>query len=144
MTKDEWSEIQRKDKFKWMSDDQWACYEMLCDLFGGNHHIYGPVKPWGSGIEHNTRQDFSTFDFNRLTHAVIMAHDRMIRFSIGLSQTIHARRINNRTASDNGRSNRNIKTITSSSSGRAAEVHVGRQVYGNEDLFLQEMPKIRL
>lgn len=72
----------REKQYPWMSDDQFECYKMLADLFGGDHHIYGPVKSFGEGIEHNTHQDFSTFDFDYMTSAVVMAHDRMIRFSI--------------------------------------------------------------
>jgi hypothetical protein len=68
-----------------MSDDQKECYKMLCDLFGGSHHLYSDVKEWGTGIQYNNRQDLSTFDFNTLTTAVFMAHDRMIRLSIGSS-----------------------------------------------------------
>ena len=71
-----------RKKYSWMTNDQLECYKMLSDLFGGDHHIYGLVKPFGEGIEHNTSQDFSTFDFNYMTRAVIIAHDRMIRFSI--------------------------------------------------------------
>lgn len=71
----------RKD---WMSDDQWECYQMLADLFLGFHHISGKLHNWGTGIKLNTTQtgSFATFDFNNLTRAVIMAHDRMIRFEI--------------------------------------------------------------
>lgn len=69
--------------YDWMSDDQFECFEMLCSLFHGAHHVFGSIKPHGSGIENNTRQSgFSTFDFAYLTRAVIMAHDRMIRFTI--------------------------------------------------------------
>jgi hypothetical protein len=71
-------------KYPWMSDDQFDCFEMLCDLFGGSHHVSGSVKEHGTGIENNTTQTggFATFDFDKLTLAVLMAHDRCIRFSI--------------------------------------------------------------
>jgi hypothetical protein len=71
----------RKD---WMTDDQWECYEMLADLFRGFHHIHGKLHECGRGIALNTTQtgSFATFDFDGLTRAVLMAHERMIRFSI--------------------------------------------------------------
>lgn len=70
--------------YEWMNDDQWECFLMLCDLYRGPHHVRGKVKACGvNGIEINTRLgSFSTFDFNDLTRAVIMAHDRLIRFEI--------------------------------------------------------------
>lgn len=75
------SERYRKD---WMTDDQWECYLMLSDLFRGFHHVTGKLHNWGGGIKLNATQvgAFATFDFDILTRAVIMAHDRMIRFEI--------------------------------------------------------------
>lgn len=31
-------------KYTWMSNDQFDCFVMLCDLFGGDHHVTGSVK----------------------------------------------------------------------------------------------------
>ena len=74
----------RKD---WMTDDQWECYQMLADLFLGFHHIHGKLHEWGTGIRLNTTQvgSFATFDFDALTRAVVMAHDRMNRVEIAPS-----------------------------------------------------------
>ena len=71
-------------RLDWMSDDQWECYQMLGDLFFGFHHVTGKLHKWGTGIRLNTRNvdSFATFDFDRLTRAVVMAHDRMIRLEI--------------------------------------------------------------
>jgi hypothetical protein len=72
--------------YDWMSDDQWACFEFLCDLFHGAHHVHGIIRPCGnSGIVINSTcatNKFATFDFSYMTRAVIMAHDRCIRFAI--------------------------------------------------------------
>ena len=81
MMSDKYSEAYRKD---WMTDDQWECYQMLADINGGFHHLHGKVHEWGYGIKFNTwhTSGLSTFDFDLLTRAVIVAHDRMIRFSV--------------------------------------------------------------
>ena len=71
----------RKD---WMSDEQWECSRMLADLVGGFHHCE-KIKGFGLGIEMNYSGELATFDFDRLTRAVIMAHDRAIRFAVSSS-----------------------------------------------------------
>lgn len=72
--------------YKWMTPEQWECFEMLCDLFYGAHHVFGIVRPSRkNGIvinSSNCSNHFGSFDYNNLTRAVVMAHDRMIRFSI--------------------------------------------------------------
>ena len=71
-------------RLDWMSDDQWECYEMLGNLFLGFHHVTGRLHECGTGIKLNTTRvgSFATFDFDGLTRAVVMAHDRMIRLEI--------------------------------------------------------------
>lgn len=91
---------QRFYRQSWMTDDQWKCAEMLADLFGGFHHVRGEIKRCGTGIQVNSRNGgFATYDFNKLTAAVVMAHDRMIRFDISpsgpgmLRLTFHRRHV---------------------------------------------------
>jgi hypothetical protein len=70
----------RKD---WMTDDQYECFELLADLFRGFHHVYGEPREFGHGIALNIRSHrLATFDFDALTTAVFLAHDRMIRIEI--------------------------------------------------------------
>ena len=72
----------------WMTDDQWSCWQFIGDLFCGFHHVDGKPKDSGPhGIQVSTHQchRFCTFDFDRLTRAVVMAHDRCIRFGVGSS-----------------------------------------------------------
>lgn len=70
----------RKD---WMTDDQWACYVFLADVFGGFHHVHHPVKEFGYGICTSVISGrLSTFDFDGLTRIVLLAHDRMIRVEL--------------------------------------------------------------
>lgn len=83
MTSEEWEKKARETNYPWMTDDQFECYLMLCDLHFGSHHLPGKVKPCGSGVEMNGHSmSLSTFDFDYLTRAVIMAHDRCIRFCV--------------------------------------------------------------
>lgn len=87
MTDDEWNKQIRDKQYPWMTDDQFECLMMLADLFHGLHHVFGNIQPSGNVIVINTRHvsSFATFDFDALTRAVVMAHDRMIRFEIAPS-----------------------------------------------------------
>lgn len=85
MTTVEWYARMREEDYPWMTDDQWECFLMLCDLFGGAHHITGKVHGYGVGIETSTFHDFSTFDMDLMTQAVFMAHDRCIRLAVSPS-----------------------------------------------------------
>lgn len=75
-----------RSKYEWMNEDQWLCFEMLCDLFGGAHHLKGRIHYFNDkGIQFNStnaNHRMATFDFDMLTRAVFLAHDRMIRFAI--------------------------------------------------------------
>jgi len=65
---------------EWMNDNQIRCYNFLCDMFGGSHHVHEKVHPvCDFGIKINTQRDFATYDFNLMTQIVIMAHKRAIR-----------------------------------------------------------------
>jgi len=71
---------------EWMSDDQWEATQFIADLMHGFHHVSGKFKPCGQGIEMNTRHArLATFDYDGLTRAVVMAHDRCIRFEVSPS-----------------------------------------------------------
>lgn len=81
----EWEDSYRED---WMTDDQFECYQLLADIAGGFNHLHGRVKNSGCGIRINTESlinNMATFDFDGLTRAVVMAHDRMIRLQISAS-----------------------------------------------------------
>lgn len=71
-------------RLSWMDDAQWECAQMLADLFGGFNHVCGNIKPeWGGIKVAVTNGNWAaSFDFDGLTKAIVMAHDRMIRFEI--------------------------------------------------------------
>ena len=77
-------EWHRENEYQWMTDDQFECMKMLSDLCGGMHHVFQKIYPSGRGIMINLQSGFcaATVDFNGLTKAVLMAHDRCIRFEI--------------------------------------------------------------
>jgi hypothetical protein len=84
---DHWQEWESK-KYHWMSEEQKECYNMLCDICCGANHVFGIIRDAGpKGIYINALycNYLATFDFDRLTRAVVMAHDRMIRFEISPS-----------------------------------------------------------
>ena len=66
-----------------MSDAQRACFDLLCEVFHGEHHVPEPIYAWGRGIKCNALAGrLATFDFNELTRLVILAHDRAIRVEL--------------------------------------------------------------
>lgn len=54
------------------------------EFYGGEHHLpRGGVKDWGDGwCVHHDQGDLATFDSDRLTMLVLMAHDKCIRVSV--------------------------------------------------------------
>ena len=71
----------------WMTDDQWYCAQVFAELVGGFHHVNGKIHEEGSGIRvsDHVGMYYSTFDFDRLTRLVFLAHDRCVRFALGAS-----------------------------------------------------------
>lgn len=53
------------------------------EFYRGEHHIPGKITEFGHGwqVKHD-RGDIATFDYNKLTTLVLMAHDKCIRVSI--------------------------------------------------------------
>ena len=69
--------------YPWADEGQSECIQMIADLEGGFNHLTGKIKPYGYGVEYNSRYiELDTFDANKLTIAVFMAHDRSIRFGV--------------------------------------------------------------
>ena len=91
-----------KEFYPWANEDQLDCLVMHNDLMCGFHHSYGKIKASGENgilINEQNANSFATFDYDYLTKAVVLAHDRMIRFSISpsgpriLRLTYHKRKL---------------------------------------------------
>jgi hypothetical protein len=65
-----------------LTPNQQECYELLCDLMGGQHHV-NDIYEHGGGIQMPIDgYRLSTFDFSYLTELVFLAHDRSIRAAV--------------------------------------------------------------
>lgn len=63
------------------TEDQQHCIRMLGDWAHGFHHLPMP-KEFGRGVSIHWSQDLSTWDFNRLTMLVLLAHERCVRIEL--------------------------------------------------------------
>lgn len=67
----------------WMTRDQQKCWRLVCDLYGGEHHINSKPEPWGNGLSICVSDDgVTTYDGSTLTALVVLAHDRGVRVGI--------------------------------------------------------------
>lgn len=57
--------------------------QFFSELYGGEHKLPNEVEPCGLGWQiKDHRSSFSTFDGNKLTRLVLMAHEKCIRVDI--------------------------------------------------------------
>lgn len=75
--------MKTKQPTHWTTD-QHHCIDMLAEFAGGKHHL-PKVYEWGDGVCINWGQGLSTYDFDRLTRLVLLAHRYAIRVDIGSS-----------------------------------------------------------
>lgn len=73
--------MKRTEYRKGTNPDQDRCLAVLAELAGGEHHLFG-VQTWGPGLAVEWTGDFSTFDFDTMTRAVILAHKHAVRLGV--------------------------------------------------------------
>lgn len=66
----------------WYKLTEEEALEFFSILYCGKHHIPGKLHPFGFGWCVNDYGDFSTWDLNKLTRLVFLAHDRCIRAEV--------------------------------------------------------------
>jgi len=66
------------------TEDQEYCRKALSRWAGGDHHLPN-VYEWGCGICISVPSGMSTFDWDRLTYLLLIAHRYRIRIEIGSS-----------------------------------------------------------
>jgi hypothetical protein len=75
------TKMMHEGQLKNFNEDQQYCIRMLGDWAHGFHHLPMP-KEFGRGVSIHWSQDLSTWDFNRLTTLVLLAHERCVRIEI--------------------------------------------------------------
>ena len=66
---------------KTLTKDQRFCADMLAEWAGGYPHL-PKIKLCGQGVETNFYGDLSTFDYDRLTRLVLLAHRDFVRIQL--------------------------------------------------------------
>ena len=65
--------------------DQLFCVNLLSEWAHGDHHLPNKIHTCGQGVSINHYGDLSTWDFDRLTALVVLAHKYAVRIEIGSS-----------------------------------------------------------
>lgn len=65
-----------------MTKGQRRCYDLLATWAGGTHHLYGKVDQCERGLSYTLSGSLDTYDWNRLTTLVMLAHARCVRVEV--------------------------------------------------------------